>query len=67
MTAREMFEKLGFTLEVDVKEYTKYKNGNCSIVFDKLTKEVLTLIFYINMQVLKAINKQVEELGWQND
>ena len=72
MTAREMFESLGYTL---------IRSDNCFISYEKneinaLTRFVFVMKdkkFYseynavahdITMDELKAVNKQVEELGW---
>lgn len=72
MTAKEMFEKLGYKKDTTYKIYGHlyYFNEDIKIDFDLEDKD-----FYkysclndcrcsINMQELKAINKQVEELGW---
>lgn len=73
MTAREMFEKLEFTRKLDSKEliYTKALKGtyHCfEITFDLTEKEVELYDDYeaytINISLLKAINKQAEELRW---
>jgi len=96
MSAREMFEKLGYELTADgIILLTYYYKGRMGlhpwehknkkphllygtdreIIFDKENKD---FIIYspseredyedcsveINMQELQAINKQVEELGW---
>lgn len=72
MTAREMFEKLEFTRKLDSKEliYTKALKGtyHCfEITFDLTEKEVELYDdhedYTINRDLLKAIDKQAEELG----
>ena len=73
MTAREMFEKLEYTRSLDSKKliYTKALKGtfHCfEITFD-LTEKVVELYddhedYTINNALLKAIDKQAEELGW---
>lgn len=73
MTAREMFEELGYKKD----EYSKcicYYNPNevnDEIVF-YLENRTFNRDYYghgnaIDMPVLKAINKQVEELGWLDE
>lgn len=70
--AQEMFEKLGYSLR-DKNEYITesqiiYDKGNsfCSIYFD-FDKTIDTSGRIIDLDLLQAINKQVEELGWVND
>lgn len=65
MSAREMFEKLGYKQEKgDWIEY--FKNEDTIIFMDD--KTFYKRHYYdpgdINIEELKAINKQVEELGW---
>ena len=73
MTAREMFEKLGYEFE---KEYTSdgvndtYRYNKCSrpdsIIFDLNGKNIIiSKIFHtINLNELQAIIQQINELGW---
>lgn len=69
MTAREMFEKLGYKFNV-LGDYIIYKHeeGAKSVVFDilKQTYNANAGLYstHVNMNELKAINKQCEELGW---
>lgn len=73
MTAKEMFEKLGYEHEEygDIIKYT-YK-GNYADVYIFFHKQIHQIEFnsdkdiYFNfdMKELKAINKQIEELGWE--
>ena len=66
MRAKEMFEKLGFE-EIKLVNCIVYENTNddVEIDFEFATKEFhLCGIYYISLGLLKAINKQVEELGW---
>lgn len=74
MTAKEMFKELGF--EFDTTEYKAFKpdfnytdyDGN-GIIFD-LENERIDIITITTIRIKKikklteAINKQVEELGW---
>lgn len=73
MTAREMFEKLEYTRNLDSKKliYTKALKGtyHCfEITFDLTEKEVELYDDYeaytINKALLKAIQQQLKELGW---
>ena len=78
MSAKEMFEKLGYeTLFLPYDYHKEYKNGReifisfdtkkktvakgkCGFVVEPMDLKDIT----ITMSELKAINKQVEELGW---
>ncbi len=73
MTAREMFEKLGYTRNLSSGKliYTKVLKGMyryIEITFD-LTKKEIELYddheaITINKALLKAIQQQLKELGW---
>lgn len=71
MTAKEMFEELGFVYtETPYHISYTYEIRDCSddyweigICFKKDEKEIFSEID-ITLDILKAINKQVEELGW---
>ena len=79
LTAREMFEKLGYELTGQDEcfiTYSKRALVDYDIVFCILEKcvEVVPSIkelphtfSRIEMSLLKAINKQIEELGWDNE
>lgn len=73
MTAREMFEKLGYTRNLDSKKiiYAKELKGMfryLEITFDLTEKEVELYddheAYTINNALLKAIQQQLKELGW---
>lgn len=80
MSAEEMFEQLGYKLirdcefylfyEKALKENAEYENDYLHISFEKQDKEVIKTYGddnspeAITMRELQAINKQVEELGW---
>ena len=66
MTAKEMFESLGWKQAEKEESEIKYERGFRSIYFMKWDEQtnVVTSSGHINMKVLKAINKQCEELGW---
>lgn len=73
MTARDMFEKLGYTRNLDSKKliYAKEQKGMfryLEITFDLTEKEVELYddheAYTINKALLKAIQQQLKELGW---
>lgn len=76
MTAKEMFEKLGFREKKDLKSYiglikSYYKNDDEIINFYE-NKEFMKTGEYdgsysnITLEELQAINQQVKELGWND-
>ena len=79
MTAKEMFEKLGYKIDMifgHILSYSKILDNNVekSITFnDTGTYKFFTIIVEdrknptINLEELQAINKQVEELEWNNE
>lgn len=81
MSAKDMFEKLGYELVNKAPMLWQFNDGGFikNIEFSK-TLESITFSNYeyyndgksqeeyrINMTELQAINKQVEELGWLGD
>ena len=70
-SAKEMFEKLGYMQREEHYSETAlivYTNGKDYIYFDydkKFSKEGFGTFSFIDMKLLQAINKQVEELGWK--
>lgn len=80
MKAKEMFEKLGYELYPNVKDGISYKmkweiSSTCWVDFDFIDKTIDVYITSdspfeqskpdrISLDLLQAINKQVEELGW---
>lgn len=71
MTAKEMFEELGYICDNTKDWKIAYKGFNCldEIIIYKQTKTFQKKSFgknesIFNFKELKAINKQVEELGW---
>lgn len=81
MTAKEMFEKLGYELDERNKNEILYKmkweiSSSYWVSFNLLAKSFECFItsdspfepsksYEINIDLLQAINKQVEELGWK--
>ena len=78
-----MFEKLGYTIdEINSKEILYKMKWEISstywVSFDLLNKSVECFVnsdspfnpsesFAIDMNLLQAINKQISELGWNNE
>ena len=70
MTAKEMFKKLGYELINENEVVMQYYNieYDYEICIDKEFKTIeppCVPYFFITIDLLKAINKQVEELGWK--
>ena len=74
MSAREMFEKLGYEFfeRNDHKKYIRYTNNYHTITFSKEYKtfslrpeELLEHQLVVNIDLFKAIQKQIKELGWE--
>lgn len=74
MTAREMFENLGYrrSTDIDVIKYSKKLDDTfywIEVMFDLLEKEIVLddncyEAYIITCDLLKAINHQCKELGW---
>lgn len=77
ITAKEMFEKLGYSLKVDnnnLIEYSKKDCGNIAFDFDIETKRFYSRYSFsssiqstphsITLDEFEAVQKQMEELGW---
>ena len=78
MSAKEMFEELGY--EFEITEYEEFKpdynyidkNDNV-IYFDLEDKELCfmptnkQMIIRQPLKFIQAINKQIEEFGWNNE
>lgn len=82
MSAKDMFEKLGYNLykhntymfyEKALKENPEYENDYEHIEFNFISETINKTygddnsVSDINLEELQAINKQVEELGWNNE
>lgn len=80
MSARELFEKLGFYVHGECEEVIWYKEKKGEFLrnvrFNNEFKIIdLWLInrlgervdINISIDLLQAINKQIEELGWNNE
>ena len=74
MNAREMFEELGYrrSTDIDVIKYSKKLDDTfywIEVMFNLLEKEIVLddngyEAYIITCALLKAINKQCQELGW---
>ena len=74
MKAKEMFEELGYKLDKEARfgavvSYTQYCRDGCCRIYDLCfyNKSIEVQEDYISYKLLQAINKQVEELGWNNE
>lgn len=76
LTAREMFKKLGYDLYLNANDkicYVRIDHKYCidffldDKVFQCYENDFYTTSCSITLEELQAINKQVEELGWNND
>lgn len=67
MSAKEMFEKLGFECDANANEILYYQEGEIGITFNLNRKEINIIdLDYMNMQEFKAIQQQIKELGWND-
>lgn len=78
MSAKEMFEELGYELyygdecNITYIKYNKTRKKGKVLNIDSVTKtyEYRTLSCFplsIDIQLNKAIQKQIKELGWESD
>lgn len=64
MTAKEMFEELGYEENYHIEYIMYYNKEEEKYIWFSRTDETIEARFDIDMLLLKAINKQIEELGW---
>lgn len=72
MTAKEMFEKLGYKhFDNGIRiTYQNYEISECKLIEFQLCNKKMWLaddseeLVELSLKEIKAINKQVEELGW---
>ena len=71
MSAKEMFEDLGFEYKKSdfsityYKEFRDYDDESYTLDIDfRLIEQKLFSDFTIDMKLLQAINQQCKELGW---
>lgn len=72
LSAKEMFERLGYKLDQEPRfnslvSYTKYCHDGCCRLYDLVFYENKLIDFqenYLTYDLLQAINKEIEELGW---
>lgn len=65
MSAKEMFEELGYEIQIEY-DYILYRNeeDSCYIYFYDYQAIELRCSNSLDVSVYKAINKQIKELGW---
>lgn len=64
MSAKEMFEELGYSYEKKKNEISIWENEIYYITFYLETEEISINMFGLDKEVIQAIQKQIEELGW---
>ena len=72
MTAKEMFEKLGYKQEKDIRELQiRYVNKHQKIVFDLMCKQYWTTnlndeeeMWAFLIEEHLAVHQRMKELGW---
>ena len=74
MTAKEMFEKLGYKQEKDTNEFITYSDKGIIITFCKYTQSYSTKYldyftgdttsYFVDVKDHLAITEQMKELGW---
>lgn len=72
MTAKEMFEELGYKLARygnDVEYCKQFEYAKINIYFTNFAKVIeissnKDIAYTVDLKELQAINKQIEELGW---
>lgn len=68
MTAKEMFESMGWKQTTNEPSHIAYERGYRTIYFIRDDESgIVTSSGHINMHVLKAINAQCKEIGWLDD
>ena len=72
MSAKEMFEKLGYYPSYNYNnpktEFAFYKaNSQKMIIFNLKNKDIEVYDGNITIEELQAINQQVKELGWLDE
>lgn len=64
MTAREMFEELGYKVKEN-KSYIEYENDEEHyFIFNKDYKNISIGAYEIDIDEFKAVQQQIKELGW---
>lgn len=62
-----MFDKLGLSYSNNGYQICYYDNLNNKYIWFYSETQSIEISFDINMNYLQAINKQVSELGWNNE
>lgn len=66
MKAKDMFEKLGYKEEHHFAYIKYYNEKEEKYIWFYQETETIEIQFDIDMKLLKAINQQIKELGWDN-
>ena len=64
MTAKEMFKKLGYEYSNNGTQICYSNDYEYEYIWFYLDTKTIEVKFDISLELFKAINKQVEELGW---
>lgn len=65
MTAREMFEKLGYELIHNIEYQIMYYNSRYdTYIYFYKTRKRIEITNEFTLEELQAINQQIKELGW---
>lgn len=64
MTAKEMFEELGYKCKENDNQIEYTKDFERYFIFNKLLKKISIGAYDISLKELGLINKQCKELGW---
>lgn len=67
-SAKEMFEELGFERDDRYADRIVYYDDDCRAIFNLVTREYAFgnhgYYYYIDIELHRAIHKQMEELQW---
>lgn len=67
MSAKEMFKKLGYEYSNNGIQICYFNDIENEYIWFYLETKTIEIQFDIYIEILQAINKQIEELGWNND
>ena len=68
MSAKELFEELGFDLVETTPYMMHYHNEENDVyIWFYNNSKTIEIVNEFTLDILKAINKQVEELGWNKE
>lgn len=67
MSAKEMFKKLGYEYSNNGTQICYFNDIENEYIWFYLETKTIEIQFDIYIEILQAINKQIEELGWDNE